>query len=85
MSDEMKSSKHPKAKKPLPTPEEIEKMVHEVFPKPDAMCPGLCNELQDVIDLLEETTNAKQKAQLTARLHAIGAAMKALHCTCFPQ
>ncbi len=85
MSDETKSGTHSKAKKPLPTHEEIEKMVHEVFPERNAMCPGLCNELQDVIDRLDETTDPKVKARLIARLHAIGAAIKSLHCTCFPQ
>jgi hypothetical protein len=76
MSDQMK---HVKSKKPLPTHEEIEKIVHQAFPKPDAMCPGLCVELQNVIDELEDATTPKMKAQLTARLHSIGAAMKALH------
>jgi hypothetical protein len=82
MSDQMK---HVKSNKPLPTHEEIEKIVHQAFPKPDAMCPGLCAELQNVIDELEDATTPKMKAQLTARLHSIGAAMKAMHCTCTPQ
>ncbi len=84
MSDETKSKKHSDTKKPLPTHEEIEKIVNAAFPKPNAMCGGLCEELQNVIDELEDTTDPKLKARLIARLHAIGMAMRTLHCNCTP-
>lgn len=69
--------------KHLPTHEEIEKWVTEVFPTPNSMCPGLCAELQNTLNALEDPgILPKERAQLLIRLHAIEAQVNRLHCRC---
>jgi hypothetical protein len=86
MSDETKAEKH--YKKPLPTHEEIEKMVTDAFPNPNSMCPPLCDEFTKVWELLQADgglPGSKQHTQLLARLHAIEVQLLRLHCKCTPQ
>jgi hypothetical protein len=86
MSDETKAKKH--SKKPLPTHEEIEKMVNDAFPNPKSMCPPLCDEFAIAWELLQKgggLPGSKQHAQLLARLHAIELQMLKLHCNCTPE
>ena len=85
MSDETKAGKH--SKKPLPTHEEIEKMVNDAFPKPKSMCTPLCDEFAIAWELLQKDgglPGSKQHAQPLARLHAIELQMLKLHCNCTP-
>jgi hypothetical protein len=61
----------------LPSPEEIDAMV--VFPPGNPECQVLCQDLQDTVDELEEATDA-QRPRLVARLKALNARMRVLHC-----
>jgi hypothetical protein len=86
MSDEAKTEKQ--SKKPLPTHEEIEKMVNHAFPNPKSMCRPLCDEFAIAWELLQQgggLPGSKQHAQLLARLHAIELQMLKLHCNCTPE
>lgn len=74
-------------RKPLPTLDEVEAMVVLEFPEPNSQCAFLCAELQNTVDALDDPDlTAVQRKQLTARMAAIGARLRALRCpTCFLQ
>jgi hypothetical protein len=61
----------------LPSPEEIDAMV--VFPAGNPECQVLCQDLQDTAAQLEEAEEA-QRPRLVARLKALNARMRVLHC-----
>ena len=72
-------------KKHLPTQEEIDKLVNEAFPTPNAMCPGLCSEQEDLWNALQDPgLSQKEKAQILIRLKAISAQIRTLKCHCPP-
>ena len=79
------SEKTTAPKKPLPTHEEVEKMVHEMFPELRSMCPVLCKEFQNALDAVSDAPNPEAKGRALVRLHAASAEIKKLHCHCTPQ
>jgi hypothetical protein len=79
------SEKTKAPKKPLPTHEEVERMVHEAFPALHSMCPILCTEFENASDAVDNAPTPQAKAHALVRLRAISAQLRALHCQCTPQ
>jgi hypothetical protein len=81
MSDE----KTKNYKRSIPTHEEVEKMVQDVFPATHSRCPSLCDELLNALDAVDNAQTPQAKGRALVRLHAISAQIRVQHCQCHPQ
>ena len=81
MSDE----KTKNYKKPIPTHEEVEKMVQDAFPATQSQCPSLCDELLNALDAVDNASTPQEKGRALVRLHAISVQIRVHHCQCHPQ
>ena len=63
----------------LPTFEEVDKLVSEAFPQPGALCTALCNAYQADAEQLNDVP-VKQRAAILARMKALAAQMRTMHC-----